>query len=142
MRLMEEGTTLRGLFVSLTIFSFGFFGHIVLHMIDWHSSAVIVSYATGIMVFTFPIWVAWCGGIRFLDSQGMWAWYCSSFIGYILTYGWLWGFNGQVHNDSMWVAALFSPLSSMFVYPVLLPEPVNRTIIWGGKVYFPVVEEE
>ncbi|MDP6906259.1 MAG: hypothetical protein QF440_02450 [Candidatus Thalassarchaeaceae archaeon] len=142
MGLMEEGSASRGLIVSLTIFSIGFIAHIVLHMIGWDSSAIIISYATGIMVFTFPIWVAWCGGIRYLDKQGISAWYISSLIGYLLTYSWLWGLNGQVHTQSMWIAALFSPLFSMFVYPVLLPEPVNRSIVWGGRVYHPHHEEE
>ena len=142
MRLLAEGTASRGIIVALSIFAVGFIGHIVLHVIGWHSSAVIVSYALGILVFTFPIWVAWCGGIRHLDTQGIWAWYVSSVLGYALTYAWLWGFYGQTHTDSMWVAALFSPLFSMFVYPVLLPEPIHRSIVWGGKVYHPRSEEE
>ncbi len=142
MRWMKEGRASRGLIVSLAIFCVGFVGHIVLHMVGLHSSAVITSYATGILVFTFPIWVAWCGGIRHLNREGMIAWYTSSLLGYILTYSWLWGLNGQEHTASMWVAALFSPLFSMFVYPVLLPEPLSRSIVWGGKVYHPRSEEE
>ena len=142
MELMEEGTATRGLIVSFSIFCAGFLSHIVLHMIGLHSAAVIMSYATGMMVFTFPIWVAWCGGIRHLNRNGVIAWYSSSLIGYILTYSWLWGLNGQEHTESMWVAALFSPLFSMFVYPVLLPEPLTRSIVWGGKVYRPQIEEE
>jgi hypothetical protein len=139
---MKEGTAVRGLVISTCVFAVGFIGHIVLHAIGWSSAGVVISYALGIMVFTFPIWVAWTGGLRYLDSQAMWAWYLSSLLGYALTYSWLWGFNGQTHTDSMWVAALFSPLFSMFVYPVLLPEPVDHAVMWGGRVYHPRSEEE
>lgn len=139
---MREGTALRGLVISLAIFATGFAGHIALHVVGWHAAAVVISYATGILVFTFPIWVCWTAGLRHLDGQAMWAWYLSSVIGYGLTYSWLWGRAGQVHADSMWVAALFSPVFSMFVYPVLLPEPVHHAVVWGGRVYRTRPEEE
>ncbi len=143
MQTFREGTALRGLATVLAVFGVGFVGHIVLHASGWHNSATFVSWFIGLIAFSFPMWVVWTSGMRFLDQQAVAAWYMSSVLGFALAASWLWGYNGQEMTFSLWVAALFSPISSLFVYPFLLPEPLNSASWWGGKAYVSgTVEEE
>ena len=133
--MLSEGKALRGLLISLAVFGLGFIGHIVLHMVGWHGAAVLISYATGLVAFSFPIWGAYTAGFRFLNTQAVYAWYASAALSYGLAYAWLWGLNGQTVTETMWLSALLAPLSSVLVYPFLLPEPVEFDVVWGGKVY-------
>jgi|GEM_PF-1410227 len=135
MQALREGTALRGIVTVLAIFAVGFASHIALHVAGWHNSATFISWFIGLIAFSFPMWVVWTSGLRFLDQQAVAAWYTSSVLGYVLAVSWLWGYNGQVMTSSFWIAGLFSPISSLFVYPFLLPEPLNVANWWGGKAY-------
>ena len=91
MQAFREGTALRGIVIVLAIFGVGFIGHIALHSIGWHNSAIFVSWFIGLIAFSFPMWVVWTSGMRFLDQQAVAAWYMSSVLGFALAASWLWG---------------------------------------------------